>query len=103
MIKSDTAISKELQQALKQTSLPLSNVPDHEKDYHPRSGQKVVDLIHPSLFPVIYCQTRVPPDRIIGLDDSIDSMGQGSTVPVPTEEQTMTYLQTRVTSQNSSI
>ena len=33
---------------------PLESVPDSEKDWHPGSDGKVLDLVHPSLFPVIY-------------------------------------------------
>lgn len=81
VIKSDTAVSKEIQQSLKEAVKPLEDMP--EKDYHPGSDNKLVDLVHPSLFPVIYGQTRVLPDRIIGLNDCLGSVGQGDLVPVP--------------------
>ncbi|KAJ5394355.1 uncharacterized protein N7487_011996 [Penicillium crustosum] len=84
VIKSDTAVSKEIQQSLKEAVKPLEDMP--EKDYHPGSDNKVVDLVHPSLFPVIYGKTRVLPDRVIGLDDCIGSVGQGDLVPVPLSE-----------------
>ena len=38
---------------------PLENVPDEEKDRHPRSDNQVLDLIHPSLCPVVYNRTFV--------------------------------------------
>ena len=81
VIKSDTAVSKELQQSLKEAVKPLEDM--SEKDYHPGSDNKVVDLVHPSLFPVIYGQTRVLPDRVIGLHDCLGSVGQGDLVPIP--------------------
>ncbi|EKV12216.1 hypothetical protein PDIG_45410 [Penicillium digitatum PHI26] len=84
VIKSDTAVSKEIQRSLKVAVKPLENVA--EKDFHPGSDSKVVDLVHPSLFPVIYGQTRVLPDRIIGLDDCLGSVGQGDLVPVPSSQ-----------------
>lgn len=87
VVRSDTAISKEIQQALKEAVSPLENVPTDQKDYHPGSGDKVVDLVHPSLFPVIYGKTRVLPDRVIGLDDCFGSVGQGEIVPVPSQEE----------------
>jgi hypothetical protein len=87
VIKSDTVISQELRQALKDASVALSDVPDEEKDYHPGSEGKVIDLVHPSLFPVIYGRTRVLTDRTIGLDDCLEAMGYGSVVPQPTDEQ----------------
>ncbi|KAJ5637089.1 hypothetical protein N7490_006968 [Penicillium lividum] len=84
VVKSDTVISQQLQQALKDAVSPLENIP--EKDYHPGSDQKVVNLVHPSLFPVIYGRTRVLPDRVIGLNDCLDNMGEGSLIPTPSEE-----------------
>ncbi|OKP10975.1 hypothetical protein PENSUB_3579 [Penicillium subrubescens] len=87
VVKSDTVISKELQDALKEVVVPFENVPEEERDYHPGSDNKVVNLVHPSLFPVIYGRTHVLPDRAIGLDDCIDSMGKGQWLPRPKEEE----------------
>ena len=41
---------------------PLENVPDSEKDWHPGSDGLVLDLVHPSLYPVVYGRTmgKVP-------------------------------------------
>lgn len=87
VVKSDTAVSKEVQDELKEAVLPFENVPEEEKDYHPGSDNKVVDLVHPSLFPVIYGRTHVLPDQTIGLDDCIDSMGEGQWLPRPKEAE----------------
>jgi Protein of unknown function (DUF4246) len=85
VVKSNTAIPKELQVALSQAVFPIENVPEDEKDYHLDSDNKVVDLVHPSLFPMIYCRTHVLPDRTIGLDDCLDSIGEGDLLPEPAE------------------
>lgn len=87
VLKSDTAISKELQIAVKDAVAALEDVPEEEKDYHPDSDDKVVDLVHPSLFPVIYGRTRVVPDRVIGLEHCLDSFGQGQTLPQPSDKE----------------
>ncbi|KAJ5375552.1 Protein of unknown function DUF4246 [Penicillium concentricum] len=84
VVKSDTAVSKEIQQALKEAVNPFEDM--SEKDYHPGSDSKVVDLVHPSLFPVIYGQTRVLPDRTIDLNDCLGSVGQGDLVPIPSSQ-----------------
>ena len=39
--------------------VPLETVPDSEKDWHPGSGGLVLDLIHPSLYPIVYGRTAV--------------------------------------------
>ncbi|OQE44441.1 hypothetical protein PENCOP_c002G08786 [Penicillium coprophilum] len=89
VVKSDNAISSELQQELKQAAALFENVPETQKDYHPGSDQKVVNLVHPSLFPVVYGRTRVLPDQVIGVDDCLSSMGQGTLIPTPSEEESL--------------
>lgn len=39
----------------------LENVPEAEKDWHPRSNGQVLDLVHPSLYPVVYDRTLAYP------------------------------------------
>jgi hypothetical protein len=87
VVKSDGAISQELQAALRRAVAPLENVPEEKKDYHPGSDNTVVDLVHPSLFPVVYGRTRVLPDRVIGLGDCLDTVGQGELFPSPPTEE----------------
>lgn len=85
VVKSDIAISKELQQTLRQAVLPFEDIPEDRKDYHPGSDEKVIDLLHPSLFPVVFGRTRVLPDKLIGLEDCLESVGEGVTLPVPSQ------------------
>ncbi|KAG9016328.1 hypothetical protein FRB90_003259, partial [Tulasnella sp. 427] len=35
----------------------LENVPDEEKDWHPGSNEQVLDLVHPSLYPIVFERT----------------------------------------------
>lgn len=87
VVKSDIAISKDLQQALKEAAAPFEDVPEDQRDYHPGSNQQVVDLVHPSLFPLIYGRTRILTDRTIDLDTCLRSLGQGELLLVPPEDQ----------------
>ncbi|KAI9887901.1 MAG: hypothetical protein M1823_000289 [Watsoniomyces obsoletus] len=50
-------------QALRRAVRPLEDVPDHAKDWRPGSKEKVLDLVHPSLFQLIAGHSRVIPDR----------------------------------------
>ncbi|KAF7593569.1 hypothetical protein BBP40_011189 [Aspergillus hancockii] len=86
VVKSDTAIPLELQHALKEAVRPLEGVPEEQKDYHPGSDNKVIDLVHPSLFPVVYGQSKVLRDSRVNLKDCF-SPAEGDTLPVPPEEQ----------------
>ncbi|KAF9886555.1 hypothetical protein FE257_011327 [Aspergillus nanangensis] len=96
VVKSDTAVSDEQKLALQQSVAVLENT--SERDYHPGSDEKVVDLVHPSLFPIVYGRTRILPDRLIGTDDCLESIGQGDTLPVPPEEETVAMATNNLTS-----
>src|SRR4051794_10342539 len=82
VVKSDIAVSSSTQAALQAAVKELEDVPENYKDYHPGSDGKVLDLVHPSLFPLIYGRSRILSDRIIGLDDCIESCGAGQVIPV---------------------
>ncbi|KAJ2006506.1 hypothetical protein GGI04_001855 [Coemansia thaxteri] len=51
---SDSLIDDETTRALKDYAAILENVPERSKDWHPNSNEQVLNLIHPSLFPLIY-------------------------------------------------
>ena len=50
---------------------PLEAVPDAEKDWHPGSNNQVLDLVHPSLYPIIYGRTLVK-DSQTGKCDALE-------------------------------
>ncbi|KAJ5759127.1 hypothetical protein N7520_006283 [Penicillium odoratum] len=83
VVKSDTAIPEDLRKALADAVAPLENVSDDQKDYHPGSDQKVLDLVHPSLFPLVYGHSRILRDETIGLEDCLGTTGQGEILPIP--------------------
>lgn len=88
VVKSDSAVPLELKESLKRKVQVLENIPDIYKDYHPGSDEKVLDLVHPSLFPLIYGYTRVLKDTLIRLEDCIESIGKGEILPIPPDEHT---------------
>ncbi|KAG8931972.1 hypothetical protein FRC01_000496 [Tulasnella sp. 417] len=47
----------ELRDRLKEAVKVLENVPDDQQDWHPRSDGQVLDLVHPSLYPIVYGRT----------------------------------------------
>ncbi|GLB35530.1 putative protein of unknown function (DUF4246) [Lyophyllum shimeji] len=89
VVKSDVAIPESLKEALKAATASLEDVPARDKDWHPGSDEKVLDLVHPSLFPLIYGRSRILPDSAIGLDDCPRQSGGGVVIPVPPEEETI--------------
>ncbi|KAL0573732.1 hypothetical protein V5O48_008228 [Marasmius crinis-equi] len=86
IVKSDTAIPSSIADELKAAVKPLENVPTHQKDWHPGSDDKVLDLVHPSLYPLMYGKSRVlPSDRIV-LTDCLEACGKGVIIPKPPPE-----------------
>lgn len=88
VVKSDTAVPSIVKAALQQAIKVLEDIPEVYKDYHPGSDGKVLDLVHPSLFPLVYGKTRILPDSLIGLDDCLESCGEGIILPVRPGEET---------------
>ena len=88
VVKSDIVVPNSLKAALREAVLPLEDIPMREKDWHPGSDEKVLDLVHPSLFPLVYGRSRIVPDSLVGLDDCIRRCGEGKTIPVPSDEDT---------------
>ncbi|KAF3202961.1 hypothetical protein TWF679_010600 [Orbilia oligospora] len=52
--RADGLIDEELRQQLIDAVAVLENVPEEKKDWHPGTNNMVLDLVHPSLWPVIY-------------------------------------------------
>ncbi|KAF7967155.1 hypothetical protein HWV62_35662 [Athelia sp. TMB] len=83
VVKSDHIVSNELRLALKSAAAPLEQVGPTHQDWHPGSDDMVLDLVHPSLFPVVYGTTRILKDSIVGLEQGIELCGKGDILPVP--------------------
>ncbi|KAF9346340.1 hypothetical protein BGX26_002164 [Mortierella sp. AD094] len=72
--RSDGLIPQELKERLLKCVKKLKNVPDHLLDWHPGSNKQVLDLVHPSLFPVVCRRTRITWEDAI---PAMDFIGQG--------------------------
>ncbi|KZV88675.1 hypothetical protein EXIGLDRAFT_839044 [Exidia glandulosa HHB12029] len=57
--QSDSLIPQNLQDDLKDAVRFVEDVPEGDKDWHPRSNGLVLDLVHPSLYPLVYGRTFV--------------------------------------------
>jgi hypothetical protein len=94
VFKSDNAVSTEFKEALQENvRIFESKIPNNLRDWHPGSDQKVWDLVHPSLFPLVYGRTRVLSDgETTTLEDCIQRCGQGEVTHIPAEEETLVQL-----------
>jgi hypothetical protein len=77
VVKSDFMVSAELTEALKRGVAPLENVPDHKKDWHPGSDGTVLDLVHPSLCPLIYGVSKALDQGTVPLKNCAQFCGKG--------------------------
>ena len=90
VLKSDKAIPAHLKESLKQAIARLEDISDKEKDWRPDSEGRILDLVHPSLFPLVYGHSRVLVSSTTNLENCLQIAGRGSIVPVPgkyTEEK----------------
>ncbi|KAK1637387.1 hypothetical protein BDP81DRAFT_460919 [Colletotrichum phormii] len=77
VIRSDNAITPEVKEELRKGVAALENVPENEKDWHPGSDGKVLDLVHPSLWPLVFGKSRIVSDKRILLKDTLAACGHG--------------------------
>ncbi|KAJ2061147.1 hypothetical protein GGI17_003257 [Coemansia sp. S146] len=56
---SDSLIDAETTNELKSYATIIENVPDHQKDWYPNNRSRVLNLIDPSLFPLIYSRSKL--------------------------------------------
>jgi hypothetical protein len=77
----DRVISKQMRDELMKEVVPLMNVPDEQKDWHPGSNNQVLNLIHPSMYPLVYGKSTFLPTGLVGLENALSYTGQGETVP----------------------
>ena len=91
VVKSDSAVPDDVRLKLLDAVRSLEDVPNEQKDWHPGSDGQVLDLVHPSLFPLVYGKTRILPigSKVVTLDDCIERCGEGNVVPVPQVAQYM--------------
>ncbi|KAF9342403.1 hypothetical protein BGX26_007606, partial [Mortierella sp. AD094] len=78
--RSDGLIPQELKERLLKCVEKLKDVPDHLLDWHPGSNKQVLDLVHPSLFPVVCGRTRITKEDAI---PAMDFIGQGEILNKP--------------------
>lgn len=95
VIKSDTLLEGELISDLIDKVNPLENVPEKAKDWHPGSNGKVLDLVHPSLWPLVYGRSRIMPDEEFGLDDCLSFIGAGELIQRQIDRHTSTFWNNR--------
>ncbi|KAI4089436.1 MAG: hypothetical protein L6R37_008043 [Teloschistes peruensis] len=86
--KSDSIIDEELRRALMKAVQPLENLSEAERDWHPGSSGKVLDLVHPSIYPLVYGQSQILVGHTCSADDyhsdlySVIAQAVGKAIPL---------------------
>lgn len=84
VVKSDSLVHLQLQNDLRNAFAKLKADQSDSPDWHPRSNGMVQDLVHPSMYPLVYGQSRVFRKEVVGVQDAIDKWaGKGDVIPTP--------------------
>jgi len=82
--KSDVLVSTEIRNGLRAAFDKLraeQASSDSGLDWHPWADDKVLDLVHPSMYPFIFGQSRFIPDEVVGVADAVEKWaGKGEIV-----------------------
>eukprot|EP01119_Soliformovum_irregulare_P002602 TRINITY_DN1284_c0_g1_i4.p1 TRINITY_DN1284_c0_g1~~TRINITY_DN1284_c0_g1_i4.p1 ORF type:complete len:583 (+),score=153.64 TRINITY_DN1284_c0_g1_i4:31-1749(+) len=78
VLQSDTLIPQELKERLLTAVRRLEDVPEEKKDWHPGSEGKMLDLVHPSLYPFVF-----------GVSKQLEEPHHGPTFPMIGQGQIM--------------
>ncbi|KAF4481607.1 hypothetical protein FAGAP_12028 [Fusarium agapanthi] len=84
VLKSDTIMTAELAKSLQEAIKVLEDIAPEQQDWHPGSDGKVLDIGHPSLWPLTYGPSRILLDRVIGLKNTFTAEGQAVMIRTPT-------------------
>jgi hypothetical protein len=91
VVKSDVAVSEDLRSSLIGIANALEDVPERFKDWHPGSDGLVLDLVHPSMFPLIYGVSWVLPTALTSLDrPALWTTPSDTVAAAPNEEEATT-------------
>ncbi|BEJ15263.1 hypothetical protein CspHIS471_0410300 [Cutaneotrichosporon sp. HIS471] len=77
VFKTDNALTQDLMARLQEQAAKLEG---DDKDWHPGSNDQVLDLVHPSLFPLVYGKTRFVRSSI-PLGNALATWGSGEVIP----------------------
>ena len=65
----------------------ISDVPFKDRDWHTGSNEQVLDLVHPSIYPLVFGQTRALCKETVTVEDCMSRYGQGRIVILPDHER----------------
>ncbi|KAM0398828.1 hypothetical protein ACHAPZ_007793 [Fusarium culmorum] len=89
VVKADGYIDDSLRQSLQAAFTKLKLEQKNDPDWHPNSNEMVQNLVHPSLYPLVYGRSRVFRQEVVGVEDAIDRWsGKGEVILKPNTSYT---------------
>lgn len=83
--KSDTIVPEDLHVALRSAFDRLKADQASHPDWHPNTNETVQDLVHPSMYPLVYGRSLFLPEEVVGVEDAVEKWaGTGDAIPQPT-------------------
>lgn len=80
--KSDVLVPDDLHEALREAFAKLKTDQAACPDWHPKTNETVQNLVHPSMYPLIYGCSRFLEDEAVGVGDAVDRWaGKGDEIP----------------------
>ncbi|KFA54266.1 hypothetical protein S40293_07830 [Stachybotrys chartarum IBT 40293] len=80
VVKSDVLVDKQLHEQLQAAFATLQKDQAASPDWHPKTDGKVQNLLHPSMYPLVYGKSRVFQEEVVGVEDAIDRWAGKGTV-----------------------
>jgi hypothetical protein len=75
-------VPPELHLGLRQAFTQLQADQASNPDWHPNTNEIVQDLVHPSMYPLVYGRSRFLPEEVVGVEDAVDKWaGKGDVIP----------------------
>ncbi|KAF2450829.1 hypothetical protein P171DRAFT_378205, partial [Karstenula rhodostoma CBS 690.94] len=85
--KSDNLVTSALHHELREAFSKLIVEQSQAPDWHPKSNDMVLDLVHPSMYPLIYGRSRVLREEVVGIEDAVQRWsGKGEVIPKDTTQ-----------------
>ncbi|KAK4188160.1 hypothetical protein QBC35DRAFT_473900 [Podospora australis] len=89
--KSDTIVPESLHQSLREAFARLQADQVSNPDWHPNTNETVQDLVHPSMYPLIYGRSLFLENEEVGVEDAVDKWaGKGKVIPRHGEKDSST-------------
>jgi Protein of unknown function (DUF4246) len=81
-VKSDKIVSDELHEALRRAFETLKEDQASAPDWHPSCNEMVQDLVHPSMYPLVFGRSCCLKEEVVGVDNAIETWtSKGNIIP----------------------